>query len=108
MRADTAARSIVFVLKIGPLLLIEVMYLALILTADLIDAEQYLSGARAGLVDWPALGQPAMVLRASALIACSSLFAVAFMHVGGDRLANVRRPVFVVPAMILWVVLLLV
>ena len=108
MRADTAARSIVFVLKIGPLLLIEVLYLALIPTADLVDAEQYLSGDRAGLVDWPALGQHAMVLRACALIACSGLFAVAFMHVGGYRWTSVRRPVVVVPAMILWLVLLLV
>jgi hypothetical protein len=46
-----------------------------------------------------------MVLRACALIACSSLFAAAFMHVGGERWTNVRRPVFGVPAMILWMVL---
>jgi hypothetical protein len=108
MRADTAARSIVFVLLIGPVLLTEVLYLALVLTSDLVDAELYLSGGQAGLVDWPALGQWAMVLRACALIACSSLFAAAFMHVGGERWTNVRRPVFGVPAMILWMVLLFV
>ena len=51
MRADTAARSIVFVLKIGPLLLTEAIHLALARTTVLIDAEQYLSGTWVGFVD---------------------------------------------------------
>ncbi len=102
MRANLAARYIAVVLSIRPLLTVQWVYLGWVLSGDLEDANVYLTGDYAGLVDWPVLGQWAMLLRACAMIASFSVFALAFMQVGGPRCERIRRAAVVIPAVILW------